>query len=147
MSVSSSRSAIRKGLHHVMMFVRTTEPHFAAGSLEVRACRKMNGEHNAIVEFDYDGVIPSDSGTNLSNPTRHEIFVRAVDTEGNIRGAFFTLIEVSQELIATLQGSNRGVTSIAFSPDGATIASGSNGGALQPLERGSQRPYSHIGCW
>ena len=57
-----------EGLHQVLLFVRTREPHPAVGSLEVKACRGLEGEQEAIVKFEYDGVIPSDGGTSLSNP-------------------------------------------------------------------------------
>ena len=90
------------GLHQVILFVRTSESHPAAGSLEVKACRGLAGETDAIVQFDYDGVIPSNSGTNLSDSVRHSIYVLAVDTEGNVRGTWiFPLIEISPQLIAT----------------------------------------------
>ena len=115
------------GLYSVFMFVRTRSPHPAAGSLEVKACRRLKGETNAIVEFDYNGVIPSDRGTSLSNPVRHEILVQAVDSEGNLRGTFFSLTEVSEQLIGTLPHTD-GITSVAYSSDGTMLASGSNGG-------------------
>ena len=110
------------GLHQVILFVETRELHFAAGGLEVKACRGFEGEQVAIFEFDYDGVIPSNGGTSLSSPIRHPIYVLAVDIEGNVRGAFFTLIEISSQLIATLKQTDR-ISSVAFSPDGKTIAS------------------------
>ena len=78
------------GLHQVLLFGRTRHPHPAAGALEVKACRGFEGELRAVVEFDYDGVYPSDSGTSIFNPVVHEIFVRAVDIEGDVQqGAFF----------------------------------------------------------
>ena len=72
------------GLHQVLLFVRTKEPHPAAGSFEVKACRGLNGERDAVVQFDYDGVVPSDGKTSLLNPEEHLIFVRAVDIFGNV---------------------------------------------------------------
>ena len=115
-----------EGIHLVIMFVR----HPAAGSLEVKACRLLDGQRNANFTFDYNGVFPSDGGTSLSNPARHEIYVQTVDLEGNMRGAFFTLIEISAELIGILSHSDE-VASVAFSRDGAFIASGSNGGTVE----------------
>ena len=113
------------GLHQVFLFVETRELHFAAGGLEVKACRGFEGEQVAIFEFDYDGVIPSNGGTSLSDPIRHPIYVLAVDTDGNVRGTFFTLIEISPQLITTLKTDR--ISSVAFSPDGTTIASASSG--------------------
>ena len=118
------------GIHQVIMFVRTREPHAAAGSLEVKACRSQNGQQNATITFDYDGVIPSDGGTSLSNLVRHEILVQTVDSEGNLRGASFPLIEISAQLIGSLSHT-RGIPSVAFSPDGTMLAAGSNGGIVK----------------
>ena len=48
------------GLHQLLLFVTTIEPHFARGSYEVKACRGLAGDRDTVVRFDYDGVIPSD---------------------------------------------------------------------------------------
>lgn len=114
------------GLHQVLLFVRTKQPHPAAGSLEVKACRGLQGETRAAVVFEYDGVLPSESGTSLSDPVRHEIYVRTVDVEGNSQGVFFTLIEISPHHIGTLRPTD-GPASVAFSPDGTMLAAGSYG--------------------
>ena len=133
------------GLHQVLLLIRTKQPHPAAGSLEVKACRGLEGETRAAVVFDYDGVLPSDSGTSLSNPVRHEIFVRSVDIEGNVqRGAFFSLIEISPHHIGTLRHSRR-VTSVAFSPDGNLLATGSNGGTANLWNVATQQKTATFG--
>ena len=133
------------GLHQVLLFVRTKQPHPAAGSLEVKACLGLEGETRAAVVFDYDGVLPSDSGTSLSNPVRHEIFVRAVDIEGNVqRGAFFSLIEISPHHIGTLRHT-RGVASVVFSPDGTMLATGSNGGTVKLWDVATQTNVGTFG--
>ena len=133
------------GLHQVLLFVETRELHFAAGGLEVKACRGFEGEQVAIVEFEYDGVIPSNGGTSLSDPIRHPIYVLAVDTDGNVHGAFFTLIEISPQLIATLYGHTHYVTSVVFSPDGITLASGSNGGMVNLWDMPSKQYIATVG--
>ncbi len=46
-----------EGLHQVLLFVRTREPHPAAGVREVKACRGLGGEQEAIVKFEYDGAL------------------------------------------------------------------------------------------
>ena len=80
------------GLHQVILFVRTKEPHSAAGGSEVKDCLGLSGEREAIVEFDYDGVIPSDGFTRLGNPDEHPISVKAVDIQGNVDYEYFELI-------------------------------------------------------
>ena len=138
-----------EGLHQVILFVETKAPHSAAGSHEVKMCHGLGGETDAIVRFDYDGVIPSDSGTSLSDPVRHSIYVLTVDTEGNVRGAFFPLIEISPQLIATLKQTGSGVISVAFSPDGTTLASASNGSTVNLWDVATRTNIAtlHDGSW
>ena len=68
------------GLHQVLLLVRTN----AAGFLEVKACRGLNGEREAVVQFDYDGVIPSDGKTSLLDLDEYRIVAKAVDIFGNV---------------------------------------------------------------
>ena len=115
------------GLHQVSLFVTTGWFHDAAGSIEIKACRLIAGEEEAVVEFEYDGSTPSNVRTRLSNPLVHPITVLAVDTDGNVGWTSFDLLELSQQHIATLSGVSA-VRSVSFSPDGATLASGTEGG-------------------
>ncbi len=126
------------GLHQVILFVSTKEPHFAAGSLEVKACRGLNSTKESAVKFDYNGVIPSDGFTRLWNPDVHPISIRAVDTQGNVRTETFSLWEISPHRIATLEHSPYSsagliptVESVAYSPDGTMLASGSGDGTVK----------------
>ena len=125
------------GLHQVLLFNRS-----AAG---LKMCKELNGETEAIVQFDYDGVIPSfndpyGTGTSLSNPLTHPIYVSSVDIKGNAYTSgdsplskSFILVDASLQgnIIATLEGHTDGVKSIAFSPVGATLASGSVDGTVK----------------
>ena len=113
-----------EGLHQVLLFVKTREPHSAAGFLEVKVCRGLSGERDAIIEFDYDGVIPSSVFSSLSEPLVHLILVGAVDSYGNVSQAFFELSEISPYHIATLEGHTDLVSSVSFSPSGKILASG-----------------------
>ena len=118
-----------EGLHQVILFDSTRKPHLAAGFLEVKACRGLGGEQEAVVAFDYDGVIPSAPlRTSLSRSIVHFIKVEAVDKDGDVGYEGFTLAEMSPYHIATLAGEHRGrgygVSSVAFAPDGKTLAAG-----------------------
>ena len=114
-----------EGLHQILLFVKTIRPHIAAGFDEVKTCRGLVGEKDIVIEFEYDGVIPSVTETSLSNPVLHPIYVEVVDTDGNVGKAFFDLLEISPHHIAVFEGHTSLVVSVAFSPDSTTIASGS----------------------
>ena len=125
-------------LHQVILFVSTREPHLAAGSLEIKSCRGLSGERDAIIEFDYDGIIPSDGFTRLWNLDVHPISIRAVDTQGNVRTEGFRLWEISPHYIVTLEHSPYSPTrlittveSVAYSPDGTMLASGAGDGTVK----------------
>ena len=92
---------------------------------ELITCRGLTGETDTVVEFDYDGVIPSFSRTSLSDPALHSIYVAAVDIAGNMSEASFNLAATSPQHIATLEGHTQSVYSVAFSPNGTILASAS----------------------
>ena len=112
------------GLHQILLFVRIREPHSAAGGSEVKSCRGLMDAKDAVVEFEYDGVIPSAVFSSLSDPPVHPIFVEAVDSGGNVSRASFVLSEISPYHIGTLVDHTGFVTSVSFSSDGTTLASG-----------------------
>ena len=112
------------GLHQVLLFATTELPHFAAGGAEVKECRSFSGERTAVVEFDYDGVIPSKANSSLADPIVHRMRFWAVDTSGRVSRHYFTLHQLSDRHIATLEEPG-GLTALAFSPDGTTLASAS----------------------
>ena len=120
------------GLHQVILFF-DGQFRYVGGWYQVKACRGLTGERDAIVEFDYDGVIPTDGSTGLSDPLIHKIYVEAVDSFGNVGGTRFTLFDVSNQhnLIATFEGHTDDITSVVFSPDGTMLASGSDDGTIK----------------
>ena len=77
------------------------------------------------MEFEHDGALPYSALFSLSDPVAHPISVQVVDSEGDVAGTDFILAEVSPHQIASLAGHTDEVTSVSFSPDGATLASGS----------------------
>ena len=84
-----------EGLHQLLLFVNGG---VADVGLEVKACRRLAGDRDFVVEFDYDGVIPSDGLTSLSVPAIHPIFVEVVDIDGNSGNVSFSLtVEPSME--------------------------------------------------
>ena len=113
-----------EGVHQVLLYVETRRSHFAGGSWEVKTCRGLTGKKDALVEFEYDGVIPSDALSSLSDPAAHSMRTSVVDTDGNALSVDFGLVERSPHHIAFLNAHAGTVSSVSFSPDGTTLASG-----------------------
>ena len=112
------------GLHQMILFVRTLSSSRGPG-FEVKTCRGLGGKQDTVVEFEYDGFIPSGGFRNFSDFTEHPIYVTVVDTEGNVHSAYYELWEIPPHYIATLDGHRQTVNSVSFSPDGKLLASGS----------------------
>ena len=83
-----------EGVRQSILLVRTIAPHTAEGSLEVKACRGLSGVQNDVVEFDYDGAIPSAPGTSLFRSREHSIYVSTVDNGGNMSTRHFLLSQM-----------------------------------------------------
>ena len=113
-----------QGLHQVLLLGRTKEPHSGAGGFEVKTCRGLAGEKDAVVEFEYDGTLSSSPFSSLSAPPAHELIVKVVDADGNSAERVLGLAERSSYQIATL-AARTDVYSVSFSPDGTLLASGS----------------------
>ena len=89
------------GLHQVIFFTGNILSDL------VKACRGLAGERDAVVEFEYDGDIPSATFSSLSDPVVHPIRFYAVDTDGNVGGASIILAQASPHDIANLSGGIR----------------------------------------
>ena len=126
------------GLHQVILFVRPKNP-FLGGTPEVKACHGLSGETDTVVEFNFDGRLPSDNvgtvaeaHTTLSNTVQHPFFVVAVDTAGNRTSTAglkrFTLeAGHSPQHIATVDMSHQyDIGGLAISPDGEFLAIGAS---------------------
>ena len=119
------------GLLQALLMVTTLEPHSAAGQRELKAYQGLEGDTNAVVQFEYDGVIPSHGLTTLSDPFSHPITIRAIDTEGNWNQEDFTLVELSPSHMVTLKGHEERLNAVTFSPDFTTFASASDDGTVR----------------
>ena len=113
-----------QGLHQVILFGGRYN------DTTVKAYRGLSGESDAVVEFEYDGDVPSAYGpspvSSLSDLIAHPIRIQVVDSEGDVTSTSFMLAEISPHLIANLEGHASGVTSVSFSPDGTLLASGAD---------------------
>lgn len=81
-----------KGIHQVILFVESVGLFRPAGFPEVKAYRKLSGEKEAIVEFEYDGDMPGSIFTSLSTHTSHNIHIAAIDINGDVSDKIFTLV-------------------------------------------------------
>ena len=111
--------ADEEGLHQALLL--TTSEYYQD---EVIACRGLEGQREAVVEFDYDGVVPSSGFATLFNPKVHPIRIQVVDSAGNVSSLSFDLVQVPPYHMATLEGHSRWLNAVTFSPDGAMLASG-----------------------
>ena len=130
------------GLHQVWLFATTQLPSLAAGGAEAKGCRSFSAERTAVVEFDYDGVIPSKANSSLADPIVHGMHLWAVDTAGRTARVGFTLYERSDRHIATLL-EEPGLTSLAFLPDGS-LASASADSAVRIWDLGTRETEASI---
>ncbi len=120
------------GLHQVLLYVY--DEHILSpdkNSPQVKACRVLAGETDAIVEFNYDGGLPSDNQRNLSNTGKHKIGYAAVDTKGNLSPlSSFYLATTSQQHLTAFEANRGIVNSVAFSPDGTILGSAHEDGSI-----------------
>ena len=91
------------GLHWVILFIDGD----ATKAPEVKACHGLAGKKEAVIEFDYDGVIPSNGSTNLSSPLVHPIRVEAIDTDGDVGRARFVLFSETLQPLSKISGDNQ----------------------------------------
>ena len=109
------------GLHQVSIGVHGTE-----------ACRGLVGVQEAVVEFEYNGRYGQDhTFTGLGGDITNRIGVIAFDATGDASSELFVLVEDSPYRLATLEAHRGRVLSVAFSPGGSILASGSEDGTVR----------------
>ena len=96
-----------EGLHQVLLCVKTREFHEAAGYMEVKECRELGGKRDTTVKFDYNGIIPSNRSTSLSNPLAHPIRIEVVDMNGNMSRTNFVLFSETLQPLSKISGDNQ----------------------------------------
>ena len=99
------------GLHQWLL--HAWQPHV---NNSVKVCRGVRGTQEIIINFDYDGVIPSahdpfySRNTSLLNPLVHPIRIEAVDVNGNVGKIEFPLFSEAFQPLSKISGDNqRGV--------------------------------------
>ena len=98
------------GLHQVLLHLG---PPNIRNDSTVKACRGLGGKKEAVIEFDYDGVIPSahepsySINTSLLNPLVHPIRAEAVDMNGNVSEEFFFLFSETLQPLSKISGDNQ----------------------------------------
>ena len=101
-------------------------------STSILACRVLSGEKDAVVEFEYEFLeIPNVVPEALLQRVVHLFFVDITDIHGNDESGYLRYVEVSKDQVAVLEGHGAWVRSVAFSPDGTTLASGSSDGTAK----------------
>ena len=119
------RVADPEGLHQVILFGVTATLFYASGFPEVKSCHMLSGEKEALIEFEYDGSIPSWPEKSLSDPVSHPLSVEVINSDGDVGTQRFVLAEMSPYLSATLNGPTDINFGVQFSPDGSRLASAS----------------------
>ena len=110
-----------EGLHQVFLMDRTRESDGGpAGYLGLAACRGLDGEKDAVVEFEYDVSIPP-FRQDPSDPEAHSLWVYVVDADGEVTSHSYEIAEASPYHIATLDHQEY-IRSVSFSPDGTLLA-------------------------
>ena len=137
------------GLHQILLY-----------GFSLTMCRGLEGEKDALVEFDYSGsftIVDFSQGRvgfrSLADNVWHPISVDVVDRDGNVSNMFFRLTEKRENHIDTLAartdliGSQEfppTIDSLAFSPDGTILAAASEDGTVKLWDMRTQREIDNL---
>ncbi len=103
------------GLYQIILFATTIDDFSPGRGLpEVKVCRSLGGEREAVIEFEYDGDIPSSVFSDLYSPVKHSMHIEAADVDGNVNAISFSLSAISTEppaptpkILVKLSGDNQ----------------------------------------
>ena len=128
-----------EGVHQVLL----QDAVKLAGS--ILTCQVLSGEKDAVVEFEYDFLeIPGWGREGLLQRVVHQFYVDVTDIHGNDESGYLRYVEVSKHQVAVLEGHGAWVGSVAFSPDGTTLASGSGDGTAKLWDVASQEEIATL---
>ena len=111
-------------LHQAILFAIPPAPHFAEGFFEVKACRGLEGRRNPVVEFDYDGTVPSQPESDFNAFETQELVIGVVDALGeDSYSEFFELVnnEFKKPISTLLEDWLRFFSKVVFSSDGRLL--------------------------
>ncbi len=87
-----------EGIHQVILFVILEDSVFVSTNyLQVKACYKLTSKKESVVEFNYDGDIPSLNLTALAQFTTQTIHIAAVDINGDVQYKSFVLTQIPSQ--------------------------------------------------
>ena len=138
----SWRVADPDGIHQVIQWAGNV--FLGVLTPEVKACRDVAGETEAVVSFEYDGAIPSLPNSSFSYPTAHQLPGKTVDTQGNSSWERLSIAQASPHHVATLKVETIFLYDIAISPGGDLLAVGTRDSYTQEAGRGQD---GHVRLW
>ncbi|MDE3259435.1 MAG: M12 family metallo-peptidase [Gemmatimonadota bacterium] len=133
-----------QGLRQVILYTETTFGHGACGYPEVKACRSFSGERTAVAEFDYDGLIPSNSLTSLASPIMHQTDLWAVDSSGRVSVLYVPLHQTSERHIGSLEETP--IRALAYSPSTGALVYAADYEAVKSWDLQTREPITSFGA-
>ena len=132
------KSSEPDGLHQAILYTRTQAPHSAEGSLEVKACRGLGGKTSSVIEFDYDGTVPSLPESDFNTFKTQWLTMSVVDVLGD--AAFSEVFEL-------INNAFRGPRSTVSGEGFIASAGFSSDGQLRALESSYEDDPSRATLW
>ena len=109
-------------MHQMLVFAKTRKPHSTSGFLELLECNGGRGSSSFSIRFNYNGEIPSDLDTKLSDRESHRFYVQAIDTDGDVSESSFIISELLASHVTTIESDDNDIRALSFSPSGHQLA-------------------------